>query len=256
MTGSVIWKGIINFGDWNIPVKLHPAVREKRIQFHLLHRRDQVRLRQQMICAYEDIPVAPESQARGFEAEEGKYIIVDPEELEGTLPENSRVVTVHEFVPSGQIEPLFLDHSYLLESDALASHYETLRVTLQELDATGICTWAMRKRPYFGALQAGGSKLRLTVLRYADEVIPLASLELQDYSLSEKELKIGSELIRQLTSAFEPWRFENEHQKKLENLIAVKARGEHVELPPLRLLRPTAPDKLLQALEASLKNVA
>ena len=78
MPGGTLWKGYIHFGDTDVPVKLHSAVREERIQFHLLHKRDQVKLRQQMICAYEKKPVPAEEQSKGFEVEEGKYIIVDP----------------------------------------------------------------------------------------------------------------------------------------------------------------------------------
>ena len=72
MAGSTIWKGIIHFGDTDVPVKLHTAVREERIQFHLLHKHDQVRLRQQMVCAYEKQPVPAEEQSKGFEVEDGK----------------------------------------------------------------------------------------------------------------------------------------------------------------------------------------
>ena len=66
----------------------------------------------------------------------------------------------------------------------------------------GICTWTMRKRSYLGALQASGKILRLNTLRYADEVISVKSLELPNIPLSEKELKIGSDLINQLTASF------------------------------------------------------
>ena len=82
MTGGKIWTGYIHFRETNVPVKLHPVVKENRIQFHFLHRRDQVRLLQQMICAHEKVPVPTEEQAKGFELEEGKYLLVDPAELE------------------------------------------------------------------------------------------------------------------------------------------------------------------------------
>ena len=95
MTSGTIWKGNIHFGDVNVPVKLHTAVKEERIQFHLLHKRDHVRLRQQMVCAYEKKPAPLEEQAKGFEVEDGKYIIVDPSELEQTSPESSRMIEVH-----------------------------------------------------------------------------------------------------------------------------------------------------------------
>ncbi|HZV81911.1 MAG TPA: Ku protein [Geobacteraceae bacterium] len=258
MAGGTIWKGSIHFGDENLPVKLHSAVKEERIQFHLLHRPDGVKLHQQMICAYEKVPVPAEAQIKGFEVEEGKYIIVDAAELEQTVPEGSRLIEVHEFVETGQIDPLFLDHVYYLEPDsALATGgYNALVEALQEMAVTGICTWTMRKRSYHGALQAWGNILRLTTLRYADEVIGVSSLELEDIPLSERELQIGSDLIRQMTAPFQPHKFVNEHQHKLQQLLDKKARGEKIALLRPRLLQPTSADKLLEALEASLKKAA
>ena len=117
MAGRAIWKGNIHFGDVDVPVKLHTAVKEERIQFHLLHRRDHVKLRQQMVCAYEKVPVPAEEQVKGFEVEEGKYILVDPAELEQTEPEDSRMIEVHEFVKTEQIDPVFLERVYYLEPD-------------------------------------------------------------------------------------------------------------------------------------------
>ena len=256
MAGTTIWKGIIHFGETDVAVKLHSAIKEERVQFHLLHESDQVRLRQQMICAFDKLPVPAEEQARGFELEDGKYIIVDPEELEQAAAENSRVIEVHEFVKTAQIEPLFLGRAYNLEPDVMAKGYAALVKALQEMDVAGICTWTMRKRSYFGALQASGKVLRLHALRYADEVVSVRSFDLQVVPLSEKELKIGTELINQLTVPFEPQKFKNEHEKKLQQMIEKKTRGEKIAVMSPRHLIPTESDKLLQALEASLKKAA
>ncbi|RII29114.1 MAG: hypothetical protein CXR31_04410 [Geobacter sp.] len=254
--GGTLWKGSIHFGETEVPVKLHAAVKEERIQFHLLHLRDQVKLHQQMICAYEKIPVPTEAQIKGFELEEGKYIIVEATELDQTTPESSRMIDVHEFVKTGQIDPLFLERVYYLEPDLYSAGYNELVAALREMDVEGICTWTMRKRSYLGALQVSGGILRLTTLRHADEVIPVKSLGLEEIPLSEKELKIGSDLIAQLTGPFQPQKFENEHQKKLQALIDKKARGEKIAVLRPRRLKPTTADELLQALEASLKRVA
>ena len=67
MAGRTIWKGYIHLGATDVPVKLHTAVKEDRIQFHLLHKPDRVKLHQQMICAYEKVPVPLEEQAKGPE---------------------------------------------------------------------------------------------------------------------------------------------------------------------------------------------
>jgi DNA end-binding protein Ku len=255
MAGT-IWKGTIHFKDTDIAVKLHAAVKEERIRFHLLHRQDLVRLHQMMICAYEKKPVPVEAQTKGFEIEEGKYIIVDPEELEQTAPEGSRTIEVHEFVKDEEIDPLFLDHAYYLEPDTILGGYNDLLELLAEMGVTGICSWTMRKRSYLGALQARGKFLRLTTMRYADEVIATDSLGLMEMPITEKELKVGRDLVNQLTAPFRPESFSDEHQKKLQELIEKKAKGEKVKLLRPRLLQPTAPEKLLEALEASLKKVA
>jgi DNA end-binding protein Ku len=256
MAGGTLWKGFIHFGDTDVPVKLHTAVREERIQFHLIHGSDQVKLHQQMICAYDKQPVPTEEQSKAFEVEDGKYIIIDPEELEQTTPESNRAIEVHEFVRTEQIDPLLLDRVYYLEQDLLGKGYVALVEALKEMEVAGICTWTMRKRSYLGALQARGNILRLNTLRYADDVIAVESLGLQDMALSEKELKIGGDLINQLTAPFEPRKFENEHQKKLQDMIEKKARGEKIAVLAPRRLKPTEPDELLKVLEASLKKAA
>ncbi|HEX9022910.1 MAG TPA: Ku protein [Geobacteraceae bacterium] len=256
MTGGTIWKGFIHFGETDIPVKLHSAVREERIQFHLLHKRDLVRLHQQMICIYEKKPVPAEAQARGYEIEEGKFIIVAAEELEQTLPESSRMIEVHEFVDNASIDPVFLERVYYLEPDALSEGYGALASALEEMGTAGICTWTMRKRAYLGALQVRNGTMRLSTLRHADELVSVESLALPEIPLSEKELKIAGDLIGQMTAPFEPRKFINEHEQKLRELIEKKARGEKIALLRPKRLKPTAPDRLLAALEASLKKAA
>ena len=256
MAGRAIWKGYLHCGAVKVAVKLHTAVKEERIQFHLLHRRDRVKLKQQLVCAYEQVPVPAEEQTRGFELEAGKYVLIDPGEMEQAEPSDSRLIEVREFVPTGQIDPLFLERVYFLSPDEPAEEFNALAGALGETGVSGICTWTMRKRSYVGALQMAGRSLRLNLLRYADEVIAVRSLELHDLALSEKELKIGSDLINQMTAPFQPQKFRNEHEEKLQNLIDKKARGEKVELLRPRRLKPTPSDTLLEALEASLKQVA
>jgi DNA end-binding protein Ku len=256
MAGRAIWKGQIHCGVVDIPVKLHTSVREEHIHFHLLHRRDLVRLKQEMVCAYEKVPVPAEEQTKGYKLEDEKYLLVDPEELERTEPEASRTIEVHEFVKSAEIDPMFVSRGYYLEPDTESRGYAALAAALAELDVEGVCSWTMRKRSYVGALQAKGKILRLNTLRYADEVIAAQTLDLQDVSLSERELQIGLDLIDRLTVAFEPRKFENEHQKKLQALIDKKARGEKIVHLRPRRVKPTKSDNLLHVLQESLKKVA
>ena len=245
-----------------------------------------------MVCSLDGAPVPPEDQARGFELEGGRYILVDPAELEKADPEASRAIAVHEFVPAGDIDPVFLEHGYFLEpgeedtskrgqslggvekgdtpSERLrrtqrggvpilegrsSFSYAALAGALEEMQLAGICTWTMRKRSYLGALVLGGRLLRLNTLRYASDVIGAARPEAGE-ALSDRELAVGSELIGHMAGSFKPEQFENRHQERLQELINRKARGQKIlVVRPVRRAG-TEPSKLLSVLEASLKKVA
>jgi DNA end-binding protein Ku len=254
--GHAIWDGNIVFASVAVPVKLHPAVREGRVQFHLLHRHDLVKLQRQMVCAYDGAMVPVEDQVRGFELEDGKYILVDPADLKRFDPEASRTIEVHEFVPARQIDPVYLEYSYYLEPGPHAEGYGALVTALSDRGLAGVCTWTMRKRSYVGALGTGGKLLRLYTLRHAGEVITAAVPKMPVAALSARELKVGADLINQMTGRFRPRQFEDKHQEQLRKLIDRKARGRTIRVRRPRHVAPTAPGRLLEVLEAGLKRVA
>lgn len=254
--GSTIWIGDIHFSGADIPVKLHSAVSQQRVQFHLLHKKDRVRLQQQMICAAEKKPVPREEQVKGYHLDERKYVLIDPEEIEQAEPEKSRLIDVHEFVKLDSVDPVYMDRTYYLEPDASQKSYTAFAAALKNTGTCGICTWSMRKRAYYGALMPSGGAVRLCVLRYADEIISAASLGLEKFPLQDKELEIGTELIDRLTIPFEPGKYKDAHREKLMSLIEKKARGEKVLLLKPKHLKATDPEKLLETLKKSLKKAA
>jgi DNA end-binding protein Ku len=253
---ATIWIGSIRLAGSVIPVKLHTAVREESVGFHLLHKTDRVQLHQLMVCALESAPVPRQEQVKGFKLEERKYVLIDPEELEAAEPEESRDINVREFIKSGEIDPVFIERTYYLEPDSSVKSYNALAAALDETKTEAVCTWVMRKRSYLGSLRHAGRTLRLGILRYADEVIKAQSLSLENFPLSEKELSIGAELINKLSVAFNPEQYVNEHQKKLQALIEKKARGEKISLLKPKIMKTTPPGKLLDALKRSLKKAA
>ena len=68
-----IWNGMISFGLVNIPVGLYPATRDNTLHFHLLHKKDCGRIRQQRVCEecgevvdYDELVNHTEATARGI----------------------------------------------------------------------------------------------------------------------------------------------------------------------------------------------
>ena len=72
----------VSFGLVSIPVKLFSATEASHaISFNLLHKTDGSRLKQQYICAKEEVVVPREDMAKGYEFAKDQYVMFTPDEL-------------------------------------------------------------------------------------------------------------------------------------------------------------------------------
>src|SRR3982074_591412 len=62
-----IWRGTISFGMVSIPVNLYTATESHDVRFHLLHKRDGVRLKNVRWCPRDETQVPWDDVVRGFE---------------------------------------------------------------------------------------------------------------------------------------------------------------------------------------------
>lgn len=252
MPRRAMWKGIITFGPVRVPVKLYAAIREVRVDLDLLHATDLVPVRQEMVCTVEGVPVPPEHRLKGVKLD-ADYVVIAPDTLAALEPPPSRDIEVVVFAPAADLDPRYLERAYYLGPDTDPDRYATLRHALAETNLTGICQWVMRRRAYLGALDVWEGMLVLTTLRFADEVVPETVLEIPAATIAERERTVARYLIDELSGDFVPEAYAPEQWTQLEALIAAKARGEMVAVPPPIEVSPTPEDDLLAMLEASLR---
>src|SRR5919206_1813249 len=124
-----IWSGAISFGLVTVPVKLVTAVRRKDVSFHQLHAADGARIQYRRFCSAEEREVPREEIVRGYELDEGQYVVVTDEELERLDPERSRTIDIERFVDLEQIDPIYYDASYyaLPDGEVAEKPYDLLR---------------------------------------------------------------------------------------------------------------------------------
>ncbi|HPD45995.1 MAG TPA: Ku protein [Anaerohalosphaeraceae bacterium] len=250
-----IWKGRIQFETVDVPVKLYTAVGDIAVHSHLLHDQDYSRLQQRMVCPEDNVVVPPEETVKGYEIATGEYVVIESDELDFAEPQASRQIEVMEFVEAHEIDDRFLDRTYYLGPDGDEQGYVDLLQSLKETGAAGMCKWVMRRRAYVGVLAAAGDVLTLTMHRYAGEIVPEDAFELEDVDISEKEMQIAERLIHELAETFEPQKYKDEYQIKLQKLIEQKAQGRPTALPALEEAEATEDDRLLAALEKSLESL-
>jgi DNA end-binding protein Ku len=76
-----VWKGIISFGLVSIPIRLFAAARTKRTYLHQIHKECNKRLKQPLFCPTCDRMVDRSEVIKGYEYENGKYVLIDGDEI-------------------------------------------------------------------------------------------------------------------------------------------------------------------------------
>jgi DNA end-binding protein Ku len=253
-----IWSGSISFGLVNIPVKLFNAVSRKSVHFNQIDSRSGARIQYRKVSAADGEEVPAEAITKGYQLASGDYVLVGDDELAALDPEATRTVDIEQFVDLDEIDPLYYDAAYYVAPDKAARKpYALLAQAMEEEGKVAIARFVMRTKQYLAALRPKDGVLVLSTMVYADEVndpYELGEIDgATDGDVSERELRMASQLIESLTEPFEPERFADTYRNQVLDLIERKAAGEEeiVAAPP-----PAAEEKvvdLMAALEASVK---
>jgi DNA end-binding protein Ku len=259
--GRPLWSGSISFGLVNIPVRLHTAVREQRVAFHMLHNQDKVRLRRRMVCTEDGKEIHPEHIVRGYEVEKGKYVIIRDEELEACAPEKSRAIEITDFVELGEIDPLYFDRPYHVVPQAGASKpYRLLVEAMTRAKRVGLARLVMHEKEHLCAVRPQNGLLCIETMNFPDEIVARDEIDdlPHDMKLSEKEVKSAQEAVREMSGRFNPKDHKDEYRECVRAAVQKLAHGENVvhdtsdegeeeESKPAR-----SASNLMAALEASL----
>jgi DNA end-binding protein Ku len=234
MPARAIWKGELKLGSTRVPVKLYSAVQDRTVRFHILDPSKQ-RVKQHMVDSETGDEVPSEEIKKGFEVEPGTFVILEPEELEGLVPEASRDIEVTKFVPRDAIGPEFYDRPYFLGPDGDQEEYFALSEALKNKERVGVARWVMRKQPYVGALTPADDYLMLVTLRHAEEVVSAKDLPRPTgRPLDKRELSMATQLVEMLKGDFDPTEYKDEYRARVEEFIEKKAKGR---APKLRLVK-------------------
>jgi DNA end-binding protein Ku len=249
-----MWKGVLELGKERVPVKLHAAVQDRGIHFHLLHARDLVRVQQHMVDPRSGKVVEPDRIRMGYESAEepGVFVLLGDEERKRLAPVPSRTIEICRFVPRAAVGRARFLRPYHLTPDGTSVAYAALAVVLERKDELGIVRWVMRNTEYAGALHAIGGRLMLITLRPATEVIEATELEAPGgAALPARERKLARQLVEMLSAEFDPAAYHDQYRERVLELLAAKARGEKPVVK--RFKRKAEPASLASALEQSLR---
>ncbi|MCW5978100.1 MAG: Ku protein [Bryobacteraceae bacterium] len=164
------WSGALTFGLVSIPVNLYPANRSSRVSLRMIGPSG-APVSRRYYSPETGKELEAEDLARGYEWEDGRYILVSDEELERVAPEKSRTIDLRRFVRTDAIPPLFFERSYFLApGEASARAYRLLASSMEETGRAGVATFVMRGKEYLVAIFAENGILRAEALRFREEI--------------------------------------------------------------------------------------
>jgi DNA end-binding protein Ku len=226
-----IWKGAVTFGLVNVPVKLYSATEDHDVSLHQVHDADGGRIRYKRVCEIDGEVVPYEHIDRAYDDGE-RTVVLTKKDLADLPAERDREISVVEFVPSEQIDPIMFDRTYYLEPDSKSTKaYVLLRRTLEETERTAIVKFALRQRTRLAALRVRDEVLVLQTLLWADEVREAAFPSLDEPAkVSDKELTMSAQLVSSFEADFTPEDYEDDYQVQLRKLVEAKLEaGETVD---------------------------
>jgi DNA end-binding protein Ku len=252
-----MWSGAISFGLVNIPIKLFNAVSRKSVHFNQIDTRTGARIQYRKVSAADGEEVPSEQITKGYQLSSGEYVLVGDDELAALDPVASRSIDIEQFVDLDEIDPLFYDSAYYVAPDKAARKpYALLTRAMEEENKVAIARFVMRSKQYLAALRPKDGVLVMSTMVYADELNDATDLvdgDVDEADVSDRELKMATQLIESLSEPFEPEKFEDTYRNQVLDLIDRKASGEEIVAAPA----PAAEEKvvdLMAALEASVRD--
>jgi DNA end-binding protein Ku len=246
-----IWNGTITFGMVNVPVKMYSATESKSVRFREVHVRDGAKIEHRRICPKEDTEVPYKQIVKGYEVDEGKYVVLDKDEIKAAAGDRGKVIHLREFVCAEEIDPALYEKTYYIGSRDDADAFRLLHEALSKTARAGIGRFSFHDREYLVSVRSGEEVLVLHTLRFHDELVHGDELEVgKARSPSAKEVKMAGQLVETLADEFDPSAYEDSYRDAVLEMIKRKAKGKEIDLVAQE--EPAHGDDLAAALEASL----
>jgi DNA end-binding protein Ku len=247
-----IWTGSISFGLVNAPVRMYSAVSEKNLKFNLIHEKDGGRIGYQQFCKLEDEVVPRDEIVKAYEVEEGEFVYMHDEDFEAAAPDSYKTITIQDFVPAEEIDPIYFERTYYLGPADRSGEpvYALLVRAMEDAGLVAVATYVFHDRENLGCIRARDGVLTLEKMFFADEVRAAEGIAPDSVPVEDRQLEMAMQLIRQYEGRFDPEKYHDEYRERLLGVIEAKRSGEGVKAAPAP--EKTAAPDLLAALQASL----
>lgn len=247
------WKGHIRFGEVTCPVALFTATSSsERISFNILNRKTGNRVRREFVDSESGDIVEHDAQVKGYETSNGRYVVLEPDEIASAVPDSDKTLAITAFIPCDEIDDVYFDKPYYLAPQETGEDaFALLRDGMKEAQVAAIASTVLFRRLRTVLIRPHGDGLIGTTLNFDYEVRPadVAFDDMANIKIDKEMLDLASHIIGTKKGAYDPSKFDDRYEAALAELVKAKVEGKPFE----KIAAPKAskPSDLLQALRDS-----
>lgn len=225
------YKGSLSFGLVYIPITLHNSIKQNDIGFNMIDKKTMSRVKYKKTCADCDgREVKQEDIVKGFEYEDGKYVIFEDSDFEKIKSKKDKNITIEKFVDLNQVDPLYFDKPYYVVPTGAEKAFTVLLKAMEEEKKAAIAKTVLGTKETLILIRAKDGQMLLSTLFFEEEVTknPAKKIKAQG---SEQELKMAKAIIEGMTGDFNPEEYKDEYRAKIQEVIERKIAGKEIIAP-------------------------
>lgn len=221
----------------------------------MLHKKDHAPIRYARICRSDGKEIPWDDIVKGYEYQEGDYVVLTQEELDSADEKQTRTIDIQQFVDEPEIDIRYFEKPYYLEPDEGADKaYKLLHDALEKSGKLALVEFVLRQREHLGVIKPVGKALVLNQMRWPTDIRPGTDLRLpgDETKISKAEVELARELIDKQTKPFALEDYHDTFTEKLEDMIEAKVKGAKPRKRRAKLEKTKSKD-IMAALKASLE---
>lgn len=245
------YKGSISFGFVYIPVTLHKSIKNNDIGFNMIDKKTNSRVQYKKTCVEcGGREVKQEDIVKGFEYEDGKYVIFEEKDFEKLKSKKDKNITIEKFVELSEVDPIYFETPYYVVPTGAEKAFAVLLTAMEEEGKAAIAKTVLGTKETLILIRAKEGQMLLNTLFFAEEVTKNPAKEITEKP-NTAELKMAKAIIEGMSGKFNPEEYKDEYRQKVQEAIERKIAGKEIVAPKDN--KTATVSNLMEALTKSLE---
>lgn len=249
------WKGYLKLDEITCAVALYTAAStSERTSFRMVNRKTGNRLKRELVDEKSGKPVDRDDQVKGYEIDNGRYVILEQDEIDAIIPDGDKSLTIDAFIGCGDVDTVYFDKPYYIApvDDVAEKAFGLILEGMKSKKVAALAKAVLFRRARSLMLRPHGSGLVANTLNFDYEVRSAeeAFKNAPAPKVKKEMMELAAHIIDTMSGEFDPTAFDDRYEDALADLVRAKIEGREIKAP-----KPRNEGKVVDLMEALRESV-